>query len=341
MNDNNNSNFPKLVLTIYSTSFSTKENDGHYSGWGYRKNSVSFDYIQPPDVPSVLVPKIGIYSSHNETVLRYHCAMIKEIGVDVLLLEYYGSNHSDYFNMENEGFSDVTVKLMMKISKEYGLKIGFFIPYYNFQNYKTLDEDLQYISQNYANNPQMFKINNKLLILLSESRDINHFPSLIKKFNNLFFVGYFRYSTDVGAMMEDGYEGIFTYEPYEGNFWSSTIDNWKIISKIAKERNMLFIPTVAPGYNTSNSHRWISERMQRSRDNGNYYNKMWKSAIESNSPMVLINSFNNWIQGTMIEPAIEQGKLKYNVNVWGDKNSNSFKYIIQTKDLIKSFKQKT
>jgi hypothetical protein len=67
----------------------------------------------------------------------------------------------------------------------------------------------------------------------------------------------------------------------------------------------LWVATAMPGYNDTH----VAERTQtyaypRSPD---YYRSTWQAAIASNPDMVVITSYNEWCEGTMIEPSVTYG----------------------------------
>ncbi|GAC1362639.1 MAG: hypothetical protein NVSMB42_22310 [Herpetosiphon sp.] len=66
-----------------------------------------------------------------------------------------------------------------------------------------------------------------------------------------------------------------------------------------------FVATVMPGYND------IAVRNGRVRDraNGDYYRRSWQAAIDHNPGMVIITSWNEWYEGTQIEPGRSYGNL--------------------------------
>jgi hypothetical protein len=47
----------------------------------------------------------------------------------------------------------------------------------------------------------------------------------------------------------------------------------------------------------------------RSRDGGDYYLQSWQAAIASQPDWIVINSFNEWPEGTYIEPSQAHGSL--------------------------------
>jgi hypothetical protein len=61
-----------------------------------------------------------------------------------------------------------------------------------------------------------------------------------------------------------------------------------------------------PGYDDSHIGRESPKII--SRENGALYKKLWKAAGKANPDWVLITSFNEWHEGTEIEPSIEYGE---------------------------------
>jgi hypothetical protein len=75
------------------------------------------------------------------------------------------------------------------------------------------------------------------------------------------------------------------------------------------------VPTVSPGYNDSVVERW-NMRWTRDRQCSAYYDTRWTAAIESTPDIVLINSFNAWSEGSVIEPVIEVGNYTLSDQLW-------------------------
>ena len=70
----------------------------------------------------------------------------------------------------------------------------------------------------------------------------------------------------------------------------------------------LWIATVMPGYDDAKApgrtHTYRYDRR-----NGEYYRQTWQAAIASSPDLVIITSFNEWVEGTMIEPSVSYGNL--------------------------------
>ena len=57
---------------------------------------------------------------------------------------------------------------------------------------------------------------------------------------------------------------------------------------------------------------------------------MWNAAINSHIRIVIINSFNNWIEATNIEPALDRNGYEFNLDSWDSTNKNSNFYLEKT-----------
>jgi glycoprotein endo-alpha-1,2-mannosidase len=85
-----------------------------------------------------------------------------------------------------------------------------------------------------------------------------------------------------------------------------------------------------------NARRGDGDPRVKQRHNGRTYDAMWRSAIQTHADRVTITSFNEWHEGTQIEPAAAPGRrgsyryLSYN-GAWGQKGvSAEYAYLNRT-----------
>jgi hypothetical protein len=69
----------------------------------------------------------------------------------------------------------------------------------------------------------------------------------------------------------------------------------------------LWVATVMPGYDDRKVRAQAG--FSRSRDGGDYYRQSWEAAIASQPQWVIVNSFNEWMEGSHIEPSQAYGSL--------------------------------
>jgi hypothetical protein len=69
----------------------------------------------------------------------------------------------------------------------------------------------------------------------------------------------------------------------------------------------LWVATVMPGYDDRKVRAQAG--FARSRDGGDYFGQSWAAAIASQPEWVIVNSFNEWMEGSHIEPSQAYGSL--------------------------------
>ena len=75
--------------------------------------------------------------------------------------------------------------------------------------------------------------------------------------------------------------------------------------------HLICAPSVGPGYD---AQRGSDDPRIKPRRNGATYDAMWRAAIASGADQVTITSFNEWHEGTQIEPAApahRHGRYRY------------------------------
>lgn len=329
----------RQVWILYYSTFANIENDKHWGDWRYRRHEFENNFHEPPDeIPSCYYPKEGLYSSHNESLIEKHVSMIKSTNIDAIVVPWYGPEHHDIkLNSEITGFTDQTMKLLMKEASKADLKIIPMIPNYDNRNASIVIKDLEYFEKQYSKNEATYKCqNNKPLVFIYDIQNFEDAAEVINsKVSTFEFVGSGVNYNDFLESFEDGAVGYITFFAPEGFSWSSTAENWPFMAKFSNQKNILFVPTVAPGYNDSITNHW-NMRYIKPRECSKYYNSRWEKAIKTGSNVILINSFNGWKEATNIEPAENRKGFTLTNDNWC--NNDEDYYIKVTKEWIVKFK---
>jgi hypothetical protein len=88
------------------------------------------------------------------------------------------------------------------------------------------------------------------------------------------------------------------------NTWGNNVRSYSAQHGMRK----LWVATVMPGYNDSLEQE-RSDRFAHPRRNGAYYRETWQAAMSSAPDLIVITSFNEWREGTQIEPSVSYDEL--------------------------------
>jgi uncharacterized protein YgiM (DUF1202 family) len=114
--------------------------------------------------------------------------------------------------------------------------------------------------------------------------------------------------------VDTSYLAVFDGHHLYSNTWNPPADlnatNQKFASRVATARDTygaakIWVATVMPGYNDVK----VRGGFARDREGGNYFAQSWSAAIASNPSWIVINSFNEWPEGSYIEPSAAFGDL--------------------------------
>lgn len=89
--------------------------------------------------------------------------------------------------------------------------------------------------------------------------------------------------------------------------WGQRVRDWNLAHGAAK----YWVATVMPGYDDRGTGR--PDAFVRDRAGGAYYRRCWDGAIRSGADLVMLTSFNEWMEGTQIEPSVSYGDFYLNL----------------------------
>jgi glycoprotein endo-alpha-1,2-mannosidase len=329
--------------TFYYGWYANPESDGKYSAWNHPVIPHWIDttwnnagsYPGGDDIGANFYPQLGNYSSSDPEIISTHMQQIRDAGIGVVAISWWGKDH----------LTDKFVGTLLDTAQQYGLKLVFHIE----PIYITVSEfraQLAYISANYLQHPAVYKIDGKPLYYLYNSFQLKYDewqsllnPNSLSTIRNTaldgVFIGLWTTRFDGEFMVKSGFDGFYTYFASDGFAYGSTTSNWPDMSAFARENNLIYIPCVGPGYEDTRIRPW-NEKTTKSRDRGQYYEKMFEHAVNTNADLIGITSFNEWHEGTQIEPAVPKEIPSFTYVDYGEDTDPIF-YIRKTKELIDKY----
>ena len=329
---------PKQVWALYLGIYGNNVTDGRWVTWRRKCYDWKRNYYDPPSsIPSFLYPQLGLYSSHDKNTIRAHFQMLSNAGVDAILYQWWSFNSTEGYEEENNGFSDKTVPLLLEVGEEFGIKVAIEIQPYRNRNITLINEDIKGILEKYAKHKTYLRLNGRPVIVIYEPASI---PALKLNYSDFqetpYIIGTITESEHLGYNVEQNFDGMFTFGANDFQVWSTNRTNWPKLRQDINSRGSIFVAAVAPGHNNAKIESW--NKVERKRKGMKYYDDMWKSAIDAKSDIIVINSFNGWLDSTEIEPAYPRPGYEFNEDVWSGKDGKPTDYLIAAKKWIGIYK---
>lgn len=292
------------VAAFYYPWYGNPTVDGRWVHWDQPES-------EPPEiVASDYYPVLGAYSSNDPVVVAQHFAWLRQAGVGVIVSSWWGEGD----------FSDEAVPLLLEMAERYGLKIAFHIENYEGRGPDRLLENIGYLYDHYGEHPAFYRTREpsrwsdgpapRGLFFLWDTghnhgggEEVGH-EFWIEALDEL-------HSRPEGAIVlalgpdpawvtRGHFDGLYTYADLDLNnlddlAWSGSVP-----------AGAWYVPTVLPGFRADRIG--YEPGLRRPRNNGQRYQRQWDLVINGfrEPQMVTITSFNEWHEGSQIEPASEE-----------------------------------
>jgi hypothetical protein len=113
-----------------------------------------------------------------------------------------------------------------------------------------------------------------------------------------------------GYAKNGGFQGVYTYDTltYRGRMF-------RRMCTAAHKLGLLCAPSVGPGYS---AYRATGDTRVLDRRAGGTYDSSWRAAVRSGADLTTITSYNEWNEGTQIEPACAHAGYESYDGAWGE-----------------------
>ena len=285
----------------------------YYYGWygnpGYNNDWLHWqeNHHQPPwDIASSFYPKLGPYSSSDPAVIDQHMRWIASTGIQAIIFSWWGKEDST---------QDVA-RLVLDAAAQYDLKVSFLIEPYEGRTTKSICDDIEFLIAEFGQHPAFLRISRSTTFGNSEEirplffiydpdfpdDELQTLSDTVHQsaYDSILLLQ----STDAELIERAHSDGIFAYEAY-----LNIMHFYDGIQKTVEQIGGLFVPCVAPGFSIDRLRGKISP-VNRKRKKGDTYDEWWRNTIAADPEFIAVLSFNEWHEGTQIEPAIRIQKIQ-------------------------------
>ncbi|KAK6636794.1 hypothetical protein RUM43_010457 [Polyplax serrata] len=321
----------KNIHIFYYAWYENEAVDGAWQHWNheYLKNWRQNDkkvyptgrHKPPDDIGSNFYPKLGCYSSRDQNVLNTHMRQIRDVGVGVLIVSWYPPGMSDGPSKS----SDTVFRQLLDTAEKFQLKVSPHVEPYVGRNPLNFLQHLKYFTKTYGSHPALYRMKrrnrNLIVYYVYDSYRTPAFAwkELLATNGNISVRGTEEDGIFLGLLVDAShkveikrarFDGFYTYFATNGFSYGSTWKNWKTLAAMARQQDLIFVPSVGPGYVDTRIRPWNSANT-RHRRHGKYYEVGWRTALSADVQHISITSFNEWHEGTQIEPAVRKTIQNY------------------------------
>jgi glycoprotein endo-alpha-1,2-mannosidase len=276
------------VSIFYYPWYGTVARDGSYQHWGQD------GHAPPDDIASSFYPAQGVYSSSSRRLVDRQMGEIAAAGVDEVVVSWWGRGSPE----------DARLPLVVSAARRNGLSVAVHIEPYAGRTVDTVTADVTYLRLLGITTFYVYRALDLPVADWAASAQALHAGGAVL----------YAQTALVGAAAAAGFDGVYTYDivTYGGNTFPRICDE-------AHRLGLLCAPSVGPGYD---ARRGSGDPRVKPRRGGATYDAMWNAAIAAGADDVTITSFNEWHEGTQIEPASppsRHGRYRYGSynGAWG------------------------
>ena len=261
----------KEVAIFYYPWYGTVARDGAWQHWNQHDNT------PPAQIASGWFPVRGAYSSSDPAVVRAQMREIAAAGVQTVIVSWWGPGSVEAARLP----------VVARAARALGLQVALHVEPYPGRTPTLLEPEIRAFA---TSGIRDFYIYDSTTTPDADWSALNERLSGVRLFAN---------TNLPGKALSGGFDGLYTYDVYlyDGS-------SFPRVCASAKKLGLLCAPSVGPGYDAL---RATGDARIRRRGRGATYDRMWRGAIRAGADLVTITSYNEWHEGTQIEPARKMG----------------------------------
>ncbi|MPZ82618.1 MAG: hypothetical protein GEV28_20350 [Actinophytocola sp.] len=275
---------PADVHLFYYPWYGSPSVNGSYRHWQQG------DHTPPEDIGADFYPTLGAYDSGDTAAIDQHMAWVQRSGAGTIVTSWWGQG----------SYEDNLVPSILESAARHGIKVAWHLEPYGGRTAASTVADIDYINSRYGSSPAFYRDaahGNRSAFYVFESLRITDWTALEQVASTSIVLAQ---TTDTSKVAHFG--GMYTYDGIAG----ATAPGWKNASDFCKANGLVWAPSVAPGYLDDRAVPGNTTPTV-DRDNGAAYDRQWNNALDpatGGAPTwVSVTSFNEWHEGSVIEPA--------------------------------------
>ncbi len=273
---------PPRISIFYYAWYGTPARDGAWQHWGQGA------YVPPGAIGSTFYPARGAYSSADPSVVRAQMREIAGAGIDSIVVSWWGPGSVE----------DARLRPVAAGAAAAGLEVSLHVEPWAARSPAAVVDALQDLRSLGIHDVYVYD---------STREPDDEWRAALGRLDGM---RVFAHTSMPGKALKGGFDGLYTYDVLvnDGNAFGRMCAS-------ARQLGLACAPSVGPGFDAT---RATGETRVRKRRNGRFYDHMWSSAIRARPDVVTITSYNEWHEGTQIEPSrVMSGPYESYDGAWG------------------------
>lgn len=264
-------------------------------------------------------PVKGPYSSHDPAIINWQIDQAKAHGITGFVVSWWGKG-------KWESWHDQSLALLLKCAEKKDFKVSVYWEQERDTGAHLVQfavDDLSYVLQRYGKSKAFLKVDGKPVIFVYDRVEsqtpLASMAEIIQKT---------RAKAGDFLLIGQGYQGSLAYlfdglhTEYEhgkmklylladsasdklNEFREWASESFTRGAQIARQHGRIVCPMIIPGFNNIKSS---PAHVMAHRYDGQTYRAMWEAALKTKPDWILISSWNEWLEGTEVEPSLELGE---------------------------------
>ncbi len=252
---------------------------------------------------------LQLYHSGDVSAIQRHAREAREAGIDALIQAWYGPEMTN--NQTEANF-----RVLLDQAQNQGIRAAVSVdmggPF--LQSQDAVITALRVLWEDHAQHSAYLRVDGRPVIFFWEQDSFSvvewqAIRAQVDPAHRMLWIA-------EGAQLEylEVFDGLYLYSVAWSATPASVLLRWgDAVHQWNAHHNTFryWVATVMPGYNDLVTGR--ADAFVRERAAGAYYRACWDGAMSSNADWVVVTSFNEWLEGTHIEPSVNYGDFYVNL----------------------------
>lgn len=276
---------------------------GINNGWRHWNSS---GHVPPNDVAAACYPTLNPYDSGDGNAILMHLGWAGAANVDVLAVSWWGQG----------GYEDARLPLLFQTAEAYNaypdnrpVKLAFILEPYANRTGQNLVDDIRYLLDRFGTSPALFRLSRptlygptaieRPLMLVYDPVIDGTWAGLIDGLRGTAYDSLILGRMDDSMLYDDSQVRTALSWARMDGLWN--FGCYEYPTPMPTSPDYLLMPGIAPGWDDRRDGRSDYS----SRENGARYDRVWSQVLAWPDRPELVNviSFNEWHEGSQIEPA--------------------------------------